>query len=245
MPRESSSCCPKRCPLFSLDGPRAKPINPFCCRGRRRASRHSRPKATRRIDHVRRLRLVTITLLILSPPRTNPLTARRARLHTEHADLKALLTRGVRFGYTPDVLTDAVADLSVMLALMAGRNAKETTEIVQSGHVSYSTLPRPPTHCPISDAQRPLTRLSPSSLLTVPVAQLRLVPLLLLRPPALRAHDRPLRPRLCPAHAHRRLHRLRAHRPSDARAPRPLRLRALPLHRQRAHTRRRHRGNSY
>ncbi|KAM5532159.1 hypothetical protein V8D89_014184 [Ganoderma adspersum] len=51
----------------------------------------------------------------------------------EHADLKALLTRGVRFGYTPDVLTDAVADLSVMLALMAGRNAKETTEIVQSG----------------------------------------------------------------------------------------------------------------
>ncbi|KAI1797987.1 hypothetical protein LXA43DRAFT_978192 [Ganoderma leucocontextum] len=51
----------------------------------------------------------------------------------EHADLKALLTRGVRFGYTPDVLTDAVADLSVMLALMAGRNAKETTEVVQSG----------------------------------------------------------------------------------------------------------------
>ncbi|TBU61061.1 hypothetical protein BD310DRAFT_813704 [Dichomitus squalens] len=46
----------------------------------------------------------------------------------EHADLKALLTRGVRFGYTPDVLTDAVADLSVMLALMAGRNTKETTE---------------------------------------------------------------------------------------------------------------------
>ena len=28
-----------------------------------------------------------------------------------------------------------VADLSVMLALMAGRNAKETTEIVQNGKV--------------------------------------------------------------------------------------------------------------
>ncbi|OBZ77372.1 Glyoxylate reductase/hydroxypyruvate reductase [Grifola frondosa] len=30
----------------------------------------------------------------------------------EHADLKELAKRGVRFGYTPDVLTDAVADLS-------------------------------------------------------------------------------------------------------------------------------------
>ncbi|KAI0747020.1 hypothetical protein C8Q80DRAFT_1105632 [Daedaleopsis nitida] len=47
----------------------------------------------------------------------------------EHADLKELSQREIRFGYTPDVLTDAVADLSVMLALMAGRNAKETMDI--------------------------------------------------------------------------------------------------------------------
>ncbi|KAI0698043.1 hypothetical protein C8T65DRAFT_720005 [Cerioporus squamosus] len=47
----------------------------------------------------------------------------------EHADLKELSKRGIRFGYTPDVLTDAVADLSIMLALMAGRNTKETSEI--------------------------------------------------------------------------------------------------------------------
>ncbi|RPD57005.1 hypothetical protein L227DRAFT_587833 [Lentinus tigrinus ALCF2SS1-6] len=47
----------------------------------------------------------------------------------EHADLKELAKRNIRFGYTPDVLTDAVADLSIMLALMAGRNTKETTEI--------------------------------------------------------------------------------------------------------------------
>jgi len=36
-------------------------------------------------------------------------------------------------GYTPDVLTDAVADLSVMLALMAGRNGAETMSIVRNG----------------------------------------------------------------------------------------------------------------
>ncbi|KAH9887204.1 hypothetical protein C8Q73DRAFT_657329 [Cubamyces lactineus] len=47
----------------------------------------------------------------------------------EHADTAELAKRGVRFGYTPDVLTDAVADLSIMLALMAGRNAKETMQI--------------------------------------------------------------------------------------------------------------------
>lgn len=29
-----------------------------------------------------------------------------------------------------------VADLSIMLALMAGRNVKETTEVVQTGQVS-------------------------------------------------------------------------------------------------------------
>ena len=51
-----------------------------------------------------------------------------------------MLTRGVRFGYTPDVLTDAVADLSIMLALMAGRNTKETTEVVQTGQVLIPSL---------------------------------------------------------------------------------------------------------
>ncbi|KAG1769376.1 hypothetical protein EDD22DRAFT_948980 [Suillus occidentalis] len=40
----------------------------------------------------------------------------------EHIDLKEAAQRGLKVGYTPDVLTDAVADLSVMLALMAGRN---------------------------------------------------------------------------------------------------------------------------
>ncbi|KAH9941147.1 uncharacterized protein BXZ73DRAFT_41966 [Epithele typhae] len=47
----------------------------------------------------------------------------------EHVDVNELSKRGIRLGYTPDVLTDAVADLSVMLALMAGRNVKETAQI--------------------------------------------------------------------------------------------------------------------
>ncbi|EED84953.1 predicted protein [Postia placenta Mad-698-R] len=47
----------------------------------------------------------------------------------EHVDLQQLTDRGVRLGYTPDVLTDAVADLSIMLALMAGRNSRETMSV--------------------------------------------------------------------------------------------------------------------
>ncbi|TFK49319.1 hypothetical protein OE88DRAFT_1662813 [Heliocybe sulcata] len=51
----------------------------------------------------------------------------------EHVDLALLAKRNVRLGYTPDVLTDAVADISVMLAFMASRNAKGTTSLVSRG----------------------------------------------------------------------------------------------------------------
>ncbi|KAF9260567.1 D-isomer specific 2-hydroxyacid dehydrogenase [Marasmius fiardii PR-910] len=51
----------------------------------------------------------------------------------EHVDLKQIAKRGVRLGYTPAVLTDAVADISIMLALMAGRNVNETMAIVREG----------------------------------------------------------------------------------------------------------------
>ncbi|EIW55557.1 uncharacterized protein TRAVEDRAFT_129867 [Trametes versicolor FP-101664 SS1] len=47
----------------------------------------------------------------------------------EHVQIPELRTRNIKLGYTPDVLTEAVADLSIMLALMAGRNVKETTEV--------------------------------------------------------------------------------------------------------------------
>ncbi|KAG5652680.1 hypothetical protein H0H81_004117 [Sphagnurus paluster] len=49
----------------------------------------------------------------------------------EHVDLSELAKRGIKLGYTPDVLTAAVADLSVMLALMASRNGGEVISLVQ------------------------------------------------------------------------------------------------------------------
>ncbi|KAF9561444.1 D-isomer specific 2-hydroxyacid dehydrogenase [Agrocybe pediades] len=51
----------------------------------------------------------------------------------EHVNVYELARRNIKLGYTPDVLTDAVADISIMLALMAGRNARETMTIVNNG----------------------------------------------------------------------------------------------------------------
>ncbi|TEB29765.1 hypothetical protein FA13DRAFT_1793061 [Coprinellus micaceus] len=51
----------------------------------------------------------------------------------EHVDVKELAKRGVALGYTPDVLTEAVADICIMLALIAGRNVKETSTLVTEG----------------------------------------------------------------------------------------------------------------
>jgi len=51
----------------------------------------------------------------------------------EHVDLAALAKRGVRLGYTPDILNDAVADVSIMLALMAGRNGGKAVSYVKNG----------------------------------------------------------------------------------------------------------------
>ncbi|KAF5351059.1 hypothetical protein D9756_008435 [Leucocoprinus leucothites] len=51
----------------------------------------------------------------------------------EHLDVHAIASRGIKIGYTPEVLTDAVADIAVMLALMAGRNVRETMQIVDQG----------------------------------------------------------------------------------------------------------------
>ncbi|KAJ6557815.1 D-isomer specific 2-hydroxyacid dehydrogenase [Mycena capillaripes] len=51
----------------------------------------------------------------------------------EHIDLPLMAQRKIRVGYTPDVLTEAVADLSVMLALMAGRNDGVAYSLVKDG----------------------------------------------------------------------------------------------------------------
>ncbi|KAF7360105.1 hypothetical protein MVEN_00738900 [Mycena venus] len=51
----------------------------------------------------------------------------------EHIDLPLMAKHNIRVGYTPDVLTEAVADISVMLALMAGRNDGVAYSIVKNG----------------------------------------------------------------------------------------------------------------
>lgn len=51
----------------------------------------------------------------------------------EHVRIQELASRSIKLGYTPDVLTDAVADVAIMLALMAARNAAYGLSIVQSG----------------------------------------------------------------------------------------------------------------
>ncbi|KAF8329399.1 uncharacterized protein EI90DRAFT_3145919 [Cantharellus anzutake] len=51
----------------------------------------------------------------------------------DHIQTSALAQRKIRLGYTPEVLTDAVADISVMLALMATRLGRESMQIVHDG----------------------------------------------------------------------------------------------------------------
>ncbi|CCV00253.1 unnamed protein product [Malassezia sympodialis ATCC 42132] len=51
----------------------------------------------------------------------------------EHIDMEAAKKRGIRVGYTPDVLSSAVADLSLVLALNLMRNTMEGYHIVKNG----------------------------------------------------------------------------------------------------------------
>jgi glyoxylate/hydroxypyruvate reductase len=52
---------------------------------------------------------------------------------TDHVDREALRKRNIRLGYTPTCLTDAVADLTIMLILMAQRRAGEAMGKVLTG----------------------------------------------------------------------------------------------------------------
>ncbi|KAL5117847.1 hypothetical protein ACEQ8H_004165 [Pleosporales sp. CAS-2024a] len=52
---------------------------------------------------------------------------------TDHVDREALKKRNIRLGYTPTCLTDAVADLTVMLILMAQRRGGEAMAQVAQG----------------------------------------------------------------------------------------------------------------
>ncbi|OAG10194.1 uncharacterized protein CC84DRAFT_1236371 [Paraphaeosphaeria sporulosa] len=52
---------------------------------------------------------------------------------TDHVDRELLKQRNIRLGYTPTCLTDSVADISVMLVLMAQRRARESIARVTAG----------------------------------------------------------------------------------------------------------------
>ncbi|KAJ2801285.1 hypothetical protein H4S07_004980 [Coemansia furcata] len=53
---------------------------------------------------------------------------------SKQSALRMVLRRGgISLGYTPDVLTDATADTTVLLALMAARRAKQALQTVASG----------------------------------------------------------------------------------------------------------------
>lgn len=51
----------------------------------------------------------------------------------DHLDVSSLRSKNVRIGHTPDVLNDAVADITVMLVLMATRRAGEAMQIAREG----------------------------------------------------------------------------------------------------------------
>lgn len=51
----------------------------------------------------------------------------------DNVDVAACTKRGIPFGNTPGVLTEATADLAFLLVMCAARRIKENIEIVQSG----------------------------------------------------------------------------------------------------------------
>lgn len=54
----------------------------------------------------------------------------------DHIDLATAKEKNVQIGYTPDVLTDATADLTVMLVLAAARHMKLAQHAAQTGEVN-------------------------------------------------------------------------------------------------------------
>lgn len=47
----------------------------------------------------------------------------------EHLDVDLLRNKGIKIGYTPDVLTDATADLTFSLVLLITRRLGEVTKL--------------------------------------------------------------------------------------------------------------------
>lgn len=61
----------------------------------------------------------------------------------DHVDVEAVKKRKVNLGYTPDVLTDATADLTALLTLAAARRIKEVSRPFWYNEVKCSLTPAP------------------------------------------------------------------------------------------------------
>lgn len=55
----------------------------------------------------------------------------------DHIDIKACKKRGIKVGFTPDVLTDSVADLTVAMLIDGGRRIKEAAKAAERGEWDY------------------------------------------------------------------------------------------------------------
>ena len=54
----------------------------------------------------------------------------------DHIDVAGANAKGIKVGHTPGVLSDSVADICVMLVLMAMRRVEEGIQLIKSGGVS-------------------------------------------------------------------------------------------------------------
>jgi lactate dehydrogenase-like 2-hydroxyacid dehydrogenase len=71
------------------------------------------------------------SLLVRLGPRVRVVAS--VSVGTDHIDLQAARERGLRVTNTPDVVTDATADIALLLLLGAARRASEGIELVRSG----------------------------------------------------------------------------------------------------------------
>ncbi|QRW23507.1 D-isomer specific 2-hydroxyacid dehydrogenase, NAD binding domain [Rhizoctonia solani] len=62
----------------------------------------------------------------------------------DHVDIAILKARGIKLGFTPDVLTDAVADIAVMLALMASRMSSKQWRYFEYHDSQWTNTPWSP-----------------------------------------------------------------------------------------------------
>ena len=58
----------------------------------------------------------------------------------DHIDVQAANAKGIKIGHTPGVLSDAVADIVVMLVLMTMRRVEEGIALIKSDDVSPPSL---------------------------------------------------------------------------------------------------------